>query len=127
MRPKDASRQSPVASHLSQDSGQESAYVVPKSPDESQKSPSASEASAKEASHQSPVAESEEETFNFVMTDEEKLVYKLLKEKSPVDLNELKAQAGLSNKKWDLALKGLRKHNLATVEKNDEGLFVELV
>lgn len=127
MRPKDASRQSPDASHLSQDSGQESAYVVPKSPDESQKSPSASEASAKEASHQSPVAESEEETFDFVMTDEEKLVYKLLKEKSPVDLNELKAQAGLSNKKWDLALKGLRKHNLATVEKNDEGLFVELV
>jgi lysyl-tRNA synthetase class 2 len=54
-------------------------------------------------------------------------VLELLKKQSPVDLNELKAQAGLSNKKWDLALKGLRKHNLAKVEKTDEGLFVNLV
>jgi lysyl-tRNA synthetase class 2 len=46
---------------------------------------------------------------------------------SPVDLNELKAQAGLSNKKWDLALKGLSKYNLANVEKTDVGLVVELV
>ena len=61
------------------------------------------------------------------LTDEEKLVMKLLAEKSPVDLNELKGQTGLSNKKWDTAIKGLRKHNLAKVEKNDEGLFVELV
>jgi len=61
------------------------------------------------------------------LSDEEKLVLKLMKEKSPVDLNELKGQAGLSNKKWDLAIKGLRKHNLAKVEKTEEGLFVSLV
>jgi lysyl-tRNA synthetase, class II len=61
------------------------------------------------------------------LTDEEKLVLKLLKGKSPVDLNELKGQTGLSNKKWDIAIKGLRSHNRVKVEKTDEGLFVELV
>jgi lysyl-tRNA synthetase class 2 len=61
------------------------------------------------------------------LTEDERLVLNLLKENSPVDLNELKARTGLSNKKWDTAIKGLRKHNLAKVEKRDEGLFVELV
>jgi lysyl-tRNA synthetase class 2 len=62
-----------------------------------------------------------------LLSEEEKLVLRLLKENSPVDLNDLKGQTGLSNKKWDLALKGLRKYNLAKVEKTDEGLFVALV
>jgi lysyl-tRNA synthetase class 2 len=61
------------------------------------------------------------------LTDEEKLVMNLLKENSPVDLNELKGKTGLSNKKWDKAIKGLRKQNLAGVEKRDEGLLVFLV
>lgn len=61
------------------------------------------------------------------LTDEEKLVMKLLHQQSPVDLNALKSQTGLSNKKWDTAIKGLRKHNLARVEKSEEGLMVELV
>lgn len=69
----------------------------------------------------------EGETLSVELTDEEKLVLKLLAEKSPVDLNELKSQTGLSNKKWDTAIKGLRKHNLAKVEKTEEGLFLELV
>jgi uncharacterized membrane protein len=61
------------------------------------------------------------------LTEEEKLVLNLLKEKSPVDLNELKGKTGLSNKKWDIAIKGLRKHNLVKVEKNDKGLWVSVV
>ncbi|HKK61190.1 MAG TPA: hypothetical protein VJ951_01440, partial [Bacteroidales bacterium] len=61
------------------------------------------------------------------LTDEVKTVYKLLQANSPANLNELKAQAGLSNKKWDKALKGLRAQELVKVEKNDEGLFVGLV
>ena len=61
------------------------------------------------------------------LTDEETLVLNLLKEKSPTDLNELKGQAGLSNKKWDKAIKGLTKNKLAKVEKNDAGLWVEVV
>jgi len=65
-----------------------------------------------------------EEPATIELTEEEQLVLKLLEEKSPVDLNELKGKAGLSNKKWDSALKGLRKHDLVGVEKNDVGLFV---
>lgn len=61
------------------------------------------------------------------LTEEEKCIMDLLKTKSPADLNELKTQTGLSNKKWDTAIKGLRKHNLAKVEKTDDGLIVELV
>jgi len=60
------------------------------------------------------------------MTDEEKLVLNLLKEQSPVLLPELKAKAGLSNKKWDKAIKGLTKKKLAVVSNTDEGLFVTL-
>jgi len=61
------------------------------------------------------------------LTEDEKLVLNLLKENSPIDLNELKGQTGLSNKKWDTVIKGLRKHNLAKVEKTEDGLFVSLV
>lgn len=68
-----------------------------------------------------------EEVLDMELTEEEKLVLNLLKDNSPVDLNELKGQTGLSNKKWDNAIKGLRKHNLATVEKTEEGLLVSLV
>jgi hypothetical protein len=42
-------------------------------------------------------------------------------------LDDLKTQSGLSNKKWDKAIKGLTKNNLAKVNKTDEGLFVELI
>jgi len=61
------------------------------------------------------------------LTEDEKLVFKLLKENSPIELIELKTQAGLSNKKWDKAIKGLTKNKVAKVEKNDEGLFVNVV
>lgn len=61
------------------------------------------------------------------MTEEEKTIYKILKANSPVDLNELKIQSGLSNKKWDKAIKGLTKNKLAKVEKTDTGLFVQLI
>ena len=47
------------------------------------------------------------------------LALNLLKENSPIDLNELKDQTGPSNKKWDKAIKGLQKHKLAMVEKNE--------
>jgi len=49
------------------------------------------------------------------------------KANSPVDLNDFKAQTGLSNKKWDKAIKGLTKNKLARMEKTDAGLFVSLV
>ena len=61
------------------------------------------------------------------MSDDEKLILNLMKDNSPIDLNELKGQTGLSNKKWDKAIKGLTKNKLARVEKTDAGLFVSLV
>jgi len=61
------------------------------------------------------------------LTEDEKMVLNLLKANSPIDLNELKGQTGLSNKKWDKSIKGLTKNKLAKVEKTEEGLFVSLV
>lgn len=60
------------------------------------------------------------------MTDEEKAVFNILKDNSPIDLSELKAQAGLSNKKWDKAMKGLAKHGLTEVTKTEDNLIVAL-
>ena len=60
------------------------------------------------------------------LTEDEKAVLSILKDNSPIDLNELKGQTGLSNKKWDKAIKGLTKNKLARVEKTDAGLFVSL-
>ncbi|MEO8933428.1 MAG: lysine--tRNA ligase [Xanthomarina sp.] len=61
------------------------------------------------------------------MSEDEKTVFNLLKTISPIDLNDLKTQSGLSNKKWDKTIKGLTKSKLVKVEKNDDGLFVELI
>lgn len=61
------------------------------------------------------------------MTDEEKAVFAILKNNSPMDLVALKTQSGLSNKKWDKAIKGLTKQGIAKVNKTDDGLFVEVV
>jgi len=61
------------------------------------------------------------------LTDEAKSVLDLLKKTNKLPLNDLKAQAGLSNKKWDKSIKELTKNSLAKVEKTDEGLFVEVL
>jgi len=61
------------------------------------------------------------------LNDDEKAVFELIQKIEKIELNELKAQSGLSNKKWDKTIKGLTKNNLATVAKTDEGLFVTLV
>ena len=61
------------------------------------------------------------------LSEDEKALMSLLKANSPIVLNNLKEQTGLSNKKWDKAIKGLTKNKLAKVEKNDEGLFVSLL
>nr|AOE11501.1 lysyl-tRNA synthetase [uncultured bacterium]CBL87070.1 Lysyl-tRNA synthetase [uncultured Flavobacteriia bacterium] len=61
------------------------------------------------------------------LTDEEKTILGLLKANSPMELPTLKEQAGLSNKKWDVSIKGLTKKGIAKVEKTEEGLFVKVV
>jgi lysyl-tRNA synthetase class 2 len=61
------------------------------------------------------------------MTDDEKAVFAILKDNSPIDLNELKEQSGLSNKKWDKAIKGLTKIKVAKVENTGDNLVVEII
>ena len=61
------------------------------------------------------------------LSEEAKAVFKLLEKAENIELNALKDQAGLSNKKWDLSIKALTKGGMAKVTKNDEGLFVSLV
>ncbi len=61
------------------------------------------------------------------MTEDEKAIYTLLKSNSPVALEELKTQSGLSNKKWDKAIKGLTASKVAKVEKMEEGLMVSVL
>ena len=60
------------------------------------------------------------------LNDEEKAVLAIITKAEKIDLNELKTQSGLSNKKWDKTIKGLTKKEVAKVSKTDEGLFVEV-
>ena len=68
-----------------------------------------------------------EKKITVELNDSEKIVFELLKKANKINLNELKEQSGLSNKKWDKSIKALTKHKLAKVNKTDDGLFVELV
>ncbi len=61
------------------------------------------------------------------MTEDEKAVYSLLKASSPIELEKLKVESGLSNKKWDKAIKGLTKSKVAKVEKTDDTLMVSML
>jgi len=58
------------------------------------------------------------------LTENEKLIFDILSKNSPMELNELKTQSGLSNKQWDKSLKGLGKLGLTKVSKTDDGLMV---
>jgi lysyl-tRNA synthetase class 2 len=61
------------------------------------------------------------------MTEDEKLVLELLKKEHPIELAKLKGQAGLSGKKWDVAMKGLSQKELAKVQKDGDLLSVHLL
>ena len=60
------------------------------------------------------------------MSEDEKVIFNILKVNSPMLLNDLKTQSGFSNKKWDKTIKDLTKRNLAKINNTEEGLFVEL-
>lgn len=67
------------------------------------------------------------EIKQIAMTDEEKMVFGIIKTQSPIGLIELKTRSGLSNKKWDKAIKGLTKKSIARVSKADNNLLVEML
>ena len=74
-----------------------------------------------------PQMRPERKVSSVELNEDEKALLGIIEKAEKIDLNELKAQAGLSNKKWDKTIKGLTKNNLAKVNKTDEGLFVEIV
>jgi lysyl-tRNA synthetase class 2 len=61
------------------------------------------------------------------LTEEEKTVLQHIKETQPAVLTAIKEKAGLSNKKWDKAIKGLGQKKVVQVVKNEEGLFIEVL
>lgn len=61
------------------------------------------------------------------LTENEKLVFDILAKENVMPLNELKEKAGLSNKQWDRATKGLAKHGLTKVTKTDDSLTIEII
>lgn len=58
------------------------------------------------------------------LSENEKVIFELLKKQSPGVLSDLKIQSGLSNKGWDKGMKGLTKQGLAKVFKTDDQLMV---
>lgn len=74
-----------------------------------------------------PQMKPEKKTPSVELNDNEKALLKVIETNSPILLNDLKAQSGLSNKKWDKTIKGLTKNNLVKVNNTDEGLFVEII
>jgi len=61
------------------------------------------------------------------MSENEKVIFKILKTQKSMNLNDLKVQSGLSNKGWDKGIKSLVKHGLTKVTKTDDALIVEVV
>ena len=73
-----------------------------------------------------PQMRPEQKKPSIELNEEEKAVLAIITKATKIDLNELKTQSGLSNKKWDKTIKGLTKKSLAKVIKTAEGLFVEI-
>ncbi|AMQ56283.1 lysine--tRNA ligase [Algoriphagus sanaruensis] len=61
------------------------------------------------------------------LTEEEKVIMDLLSKNHPASLPDLKAQSGLSGKKWDVSMKGLSQKGLVKVTKEGESLTVDLI
>ncbi len=73
-----------------------------------------------------PQMKPEKKAVTVALSDEEQAVLQMIRNSGKIALSELKDQSGLSNKKWDKAIKHLTRNNLARVNKTEEGLFVEL-
>lgn len=60
------------------------------------------------------------------LSEEEKAIVQLLKPTGKMELNELKAKAGLSGKKWDKSMKALANHGMVKVAVDGANKQVEL-
>ena len=62
-----------------------------------------------------------------ILSENEKAIFDVLKSKPEIQLAELKAQSGVSNKGWDKGIKGLTSKELAKVHKIDDVLIVSFL
>jgi lysyl-tRNA synthetase class 2 len=60
------------------------------------------------------------------LSENEKVVFELLKKEQEMLLSDLKSASELSNKAWDKAIKGLTKLQLVSVAKQADALICKL-
>lgn len=61
------------------------------------------------------------------LSNNEKVIFEILKAEKKMELDVLKTKADLSNKAWDKGIKGITKHQLAKIFKEGDVLFVEIL
>jgi lysyl-tRNA synthetase, class II len=61
------------------------------------------------------------------LNENEKIIFDILSDQKLMNLNDLKDAAALSNKQWDIGIKGLTKLGITKVTKTDDNLTVEIV
>lgn len=68
-----------------------------------------------------------EKTVKVTLNENEKLIFDIMQQAKSMELNALKTAANLSNKQWDISIKGLTKNGLLKVTKTADNLVVDLV
>ena len=61
------------------------------------------------------------------MTEEEKVIFDLVSKSHPAPLADIKSQAGLSGKKWDVSIKGLTQKGVLMVKKEGDLLLIDVL
>ncbi|WP_282050707.1 lysine--tRNA ligase [Maribacter aquivivus] len=61
------------------------------------------------------------------LSENEKVIFDILKAEKKMELDALKTKSDLSNKAWDKGIKGITKQQLAKIYKEDEVLLVEIL
>jgi lysyl-tRNA synthetase, class II len=73
-----------------------------------------------------PQMRPEVKSHKLEMSDNEKMIYEMVENSGPIDLNALKIKSGLSGKQWDVSIKALTKQGFLKVVKTDAALTVEM-
>ncbi|VXB20966.1 lysine--tRNA ligase [Maribacter litoralis] len=61
------------------------------------------------------------------LSDNEKVIFDILKTEKKMELTVLKTKSDLSNKAWDKGIKGITKQQLAKIYREEDVLFVEIL
>ena len=61
------------------------------------------------------------------LSENEKVIFDILKAEKKMELDSLKTKSDLSNKAWDKGIKGITKQQLAKIYKEDDVLLVEIL